>query len=141
MKRHLPAAARVILGGIFVYAAVGKIADPAGFAASVATYRILPYFPTYLVAATLPWLELFAGLLLVSGCKVKGGALVIAGLNLVFIAALASALLRGLDIDCGCFKTGGVKESPWSALVRDVVFLAMALRVLRWENAKQQSPG
>lgn len=130
-RRHLPAAVRISLGAIFIYAAVLKIADPVAFAGSVAAYRILPYFASYLTAAVLPFLELICGVLLVCGYRVKGGALIIVFLNLLFMAALASAIVRGLDIDCGCFKQGGSKTSPWVALARDTVFLAMAIFVLR----------
>jgi len=130
---YLPAAVRIALGGIFIYAAVLKIADPVAFAGSVAAYHILPYFASYLTAAVLPFLELTCGVLLVLGYRVKGGALIIALLNLVFMVALASAIVRGLDIDCGCFKQGGSKTSPWLALARDAVFLAMTLFVLKVE--------
>jgi putative oxidoreductase len=133
LRRHLPVVVRVILGAIFIYAALLKIVDPVAFAGSVAAYQILPYFASYLTAAVLPFLELICGLLLVCGYRIKGAALIVGGMNLVFIAALASAILRGLDIDCGCFKQGGPKTSPWIALARDAVFLAMAGFVLRTE--------
>ena len=130
LRRHFPAAVRIVLGGIFSYAAVLKIADPVSFAGSVAAYHILPYFASYLTAAVLPFLELFCGILLVTGYRVKGGAMIITALNLVFMLALVSAIARGLDIDCGCFREGGSKTSPWLALGRDAVFLAMTLFVL-----------
>jgi putative oxidoreductase len=133
--RYLPPLMRIALGGIFIYAALLKIADPVAFAGSVAAYRILPYFASYLAAATLPFLELICGLLLVSGYRVKGGAVIIAALNLLFMAALASAIVRGLDIDCGCFKQGGAKTSPWIALARDALFLVMAGYVI-WKDTK-----
>lgn len=133
-RRHLPAAVRMTLGAVFVYAALPKIADPLTFAGTVASYGILPYFASYLTAALLPFLELVCGLLLVSGYRARAGALVIAGLNLVFMAALASAIVRGLEIDCGCFQPGGTKTSPWLALARDALFLAMALFVLRCDR-------
>lgn len=137
VKRYLPIVVRVALGGIFIYAALPKIADPVTFAGSVANYQILPYFWSYFTAAVLPFLELICGVLLVTGYRVRAGALIVAALNLVFMAALASLILRGLDIDCGCF--GGGKTSPWLALSRDAVFLAMAGAVL-WFEAKRTPP-
>ncbi|HBA88654.1 MAG TPA: DoxX family protein [Geobacter sp.] len=134
LKRYLPAAVRISLGAVFIYAALPKIADPAAFAGSVAAYRILPYFGSYLAAAVLPFLELICGMLLVCRWRVKTAALIIAAMNLLFIAALASAIARGLDIDCGCFRQGGAKTSPWLALGRDVLFLAMTALVLRFEK-------
>ena len=139
-RRHLPAAVRIVLGAIFIYAALPKIADPVAFAGSVAAYRILPYFGSYLTAAVLPFLELLCGVLLVSGYRVRGGAALIALMNLVFIAALASAILRGLEIDCGCFEQEGAKTSPWVALARDALFLAMSLYVLKTDARRRESP-
>jgi putative oxidoreductase len=136
VNRYLPSAVRILLGAIFIYAALLKIADPVAFAGSVAAYKILPYFASYLTAAVLPFVELSCGLLLVCGYRVRGGALIIGAMNLVFMIALSTAILRGLDIDCGCFKQGGAKTTPWTALVRDAVFLAMTVFVLKVEARK-----
>jgi putative oxidoreductase len=136
VNRYLPSAVRILLGAIFIYAALLKIADPVAFAGSVAAYKILPYFASYLTAAVLPFVELTCGLLLVCGYRVRGGALIIGAMNLVFIIALSTAILRGLDIDCGCFKQGGAKTTPWTALLRDAVFLAMTVFVLKVEARK-----
>ncbi|GFO59803.1 hypothetical protein GMST_21280 [Geomonas silvestris] len=140
LKNYLSAAVRIALGAVFIYAAVLKIADPVAFAGSVAAYRILPYFGSYLTAAALPFVELACGLLLVLGYRVRSGALIIGVLNLVFIAALASAIVRGLDIDCGCFKQGGEKTTPWAALARDLLFLAMTWFVLKAEARRGRGP-
>lgn len=136
LRSYAPATVRIALGAIFIYAAVLKIADPVAFAGSIAAYQIVPYFASYLTAAILPFVELICGLLLVTGYRVKGGAVIIGLLNLVFIAALVSAIARGLDIDCGCFKQGGAKTSPWIALGRDFIFLAMTAFVLKSEGGK-----
>lgn len=138
LSRHLPAAVRILLGAIFIYAALLKIADPVAFAGSVAAYRLLPYFASYLTAAVLPFLELICGLLLVCDYRVKGGALIIGIMNLVFMMALGAAIVRGLDIDCGCFKQGGAKTTPWTALVRDAVFLAMTVFVLKVDGRRSK---
>lgn len=138
LKRYLPAAVRIALGAIFIYAALPKIADPVSFAGTVASYKILPYFWSYFVAAVLPFLELICGVLLLSGYRVRAGALIVAAMNALFMVALVSLIVRGLDIDCGCF--GGSKTSPWLALARDVVFLAMAGAVLRFEAKRPPPP-
>jgi len=138
VNRYLPPTVRILLGAIFIYAALLKIADPVAFAGSVAAYKILPYFASYLTAAVLPFVELSCGLLLVCGYRVRGGALIIGAMNLVFMIALSSAILRGLDIDCGCFKQGGAKTTPWTALLRDAVFLAMTAFVLKVEARKNK---
>ncbi|SNB48027.1 MauE/DoxX family redox-associated membrane protein [Geobacter sp. DSM 9736] len=118
---------RLLLGGIFIYAGIIKIIDPVAFAGNIAAYQVLPYFGNYLAAAILPWLELLCGLLLVTGYRARGAAATVALLNIVFILLLASTIVRGLDIDCGCFRQGGPKTSAWTAIMRDLLLLALAL--------------
>lgn len=123
-------AARLILGGVFLYAGFVKISEPTGFAGSIAAYRLLPYFGNYLAAAVLPWLEALCGLLLIAGYRTRAAASLVLLLTLVFMAALVSTLVRGLDIDCGCFSHGGGKTSARVAMGRDAILLVMALVVL-----------
>lgn len=118
---------RISLGLVFVYAGVLKIRDPIAFAGSVAAYKLLPYFFNYLVAATIPWVELTCGLLLIVGYRVRAAAGITAAMNILFIVLLASTIVRGLDIDCGCFRQGGEKTSAWIAIMRDILFLSAAL--------------
>ena len=56
-----------------------------------------------LVAVFLPWIEALAGVLLIVGLWKRESAAVIAGLLVVFIAAAASVMARGIDVEnCGC---------------------------------------
>lgn len=127
-KTVLYHASRLLLGALFLYAGVVKALDPAGFAGEIANYQILPYRLNYLVAATLPWVEMLAGVLLLVNRKVRPAALVIGGMNLVFIVALSSLLVRGLDIDCGCFRPGA-HSSAAAALWRDVGLMLLVVIV------------
>lgn len=95
---------RILLAVIFIYAAIGKIIGPTAFAADIDNYRLLPYILVTLVALILPWLEVICGLLLIIGRWLSGASLLVMGMNAVFIIAIASAILRGLDISCGCFS-------------------------------------
>ena len=138
-RKNLTLALRIVLGGVFLYAGGLKIADPAAFAGSVAAYKLIPTFGNYLIAATLPWVEVLCGLLLVTGYRVRAGATLILLMNLVFVVALTSAIIRGLDIDCGCFRQGGPKTSPWIALLRDLAFIA-GIVVLLWMDRFPSKP-
>lgn len=126
-RRYILTALRIGLGIVFLYAGIIKISDPQAFAGSVAAYKVLPYFMNYLVAATIPWVEALCGLLLIVGYRVKAAAAIIAAMNILFIVLLASTIVRGLDIDCGCFRQGGDKTSAWTAIMRDILFLSVAL--------------
>lgn len=125
---------RIVLGAVFVYAGIVKIMDPVAFAGSIAAYKILPYFGNYLAAAILPWIEVICGIMLITGYRWRSAAIIILVLNVNFLLALASTLIRGLDIDCGCFRQGGEKTSAWAAIGRDMVLLLMTLAVLRQKN-------
>ena len=119
---------RLVLGGIFLYAGAIKSQDVTAFAGNIANYQILPYSLNYLVAATLPYVEVLAGVFLLANSKVRPAALLIGVLNLLFMIALASAIVRGLDIDCGCFRAES-QTTPSVALVRDAGFLLLAVLV------------
>lgn len=137
--------ARFILGAIFVYASLDKIARPAAFARDVYNYQLLPDALVHPVALVLPWLELFLGLCLIAAFWLPGAVLTANGLLLVFFGALAYNAARGLDVHCGCFSTGS--EGPAMAmhwvLLRDGLFLAVGLFLLygvffaRWPAGKR----
>lgn len=122
---------RLLLGGVYLYAGVVKSADVVVFARDVANYQLLPYAWNYLTAATLPYVETVAALLLLCNRKVRPAALVLTLLTLVFMVALTTVLARGLDIDCGCFNPGQGHTSAGIALLRDAFLLIPALVTLR----------
>ncbi len=138
--KHLLSILRVALAAVFVYAGALKVNDPVAFAGNIAAYKLLPYFAAYLAAAILPWLEICCGVLLIIGWRLRAAAGMVALLNIAFIVALAAAMVRGLDIDCGCFKQAAAKAPVWQALLRDTVLLVMALTVLRSADRKLPRP-
>jgi putative oxidoreductase len=119
---------RVTLGGVFFYAGFIKAMDVTAFAGEISNYEFLSYSWNFVAAATLPYVEMLAGGLLVANARVRPAALVLGGLTLVFMVALATAAARGLDIDCGCFGAG-VATTPLAALGRDAVLLLLAVIV------------
>ena len=133
----LAAPARWYLGVLFVGACLHKITDPRGFALDIATYDILPLAMINLAAITLPWIELAAGVMLITGWRVRPASLLIAAMMVVFLAALLIALARGLDMSCGCFASQGAEEDPISGLtvLRDMVWLGLALFVLVFDRS------
>lgn len=120
---------RLALGGLFIYAGIVKIIDPLGFAQEVRSYRVVGQSLSFLVAVILPWLEVFAGLFLVSGLMKRAGAAIISGLLIFFIILIVVTMLRGLDVDCGCFGTLSRKVGP-GLLLEDALMLYMGLCVL-----------
>jgi len=123
--------ARVVLGALFFYAGAIKIMDPAAFALAVYNYHILPACLVNMTAIILPWVEVGAGICLVLGLWIPGGALIVSMLLLVFTLALGFNLSRGLDIACGCFSTLATAEKiTWWYLLRDSSLMAASFMVL-----------
>jgi ubiquinone/menaquinone biosynthesis C-methylase UbiE/uncharacterized membrane protein YphA (DoxX/SURF4 family) len=116
---------RVGLGALLLWAAATKLPDMAAFAEAVANYRLLPAALAPAAAALVVGLEVVAGALLVVGRVERAAAAVATALLAVFTAALAQALLRGIDLRCGCF--GGEERAGGLAVLRDVALLGVAL--------------
>lgn len=117
---------RLALGIVFVWASLAKIGDLAGFAAEMHNYHILPIGLENLFAMTLPWIELLAGVALVVNFAPRAATILLGGLLVVFLLAILSAIIRNLDIACGCFGTSDATRTGWIALLRDVGFLVLA---------------
>jgi putative oxidoreductase len=130
-NRFLVMGLRLFVGLAFAVAGVEKIADPAVFGISIANYRILPG-PLVLVPATvLPWMELLCGLCLLFGVLVRGSSLLVASMLVVFVGAVLSAVVRGLDISCGCFTPGpGAAAVGWSKILENLGLLCASLVLL-----------
>lgn len=119
--------ARVFLGVLFVVISIDKIADPAAFARSISDYRIVTGTPAMVLATVLPWVELLCGLALAFGILLRGSSLLIGSLLIVFTFAVASALLRDLDISCGCFtQDPSADRIGWLKIGENIVLLALA---------------
>lgn len=127
---------RLLLGGIFIYAAWSKIQDPAIFADAVDSYRMLPQFAVSIVALVLPMIELTAGVALLVTRWPREAAVIMLGMLGMFFIGLSQAALRGLDISCGCFggDHNGAGDSIYAALLRDIFLFLPVLWLLYRPN-------
>jgi len=122
---------RVFLGGIFVYASVDKIMNPVLFARAVMNYEMLPYWAVNFFALILPWFEFIAGIMLILGFLTRASSSLILATLIMFGIAITTALVRGLEIDCGCFSVYEQgKVMDWTYVARDLVLIACALQVV-----------
>lgn len=93
----------VVLGAVFIYAAVGKLSSPEDLADGIVAYQLLPVSVVNIVTITLPPFELLLGAWLIAGWRQRSASFCATVTLLVFLGALTSARLRGLHIDCACF--------------------------------------
>jgi len=123
---------RIALGIVVAWAALAKLSDLTAFSSQVHNFRVLPIWSENLVAMTLPWIELVAALSLLLGIRARSGALVATGLLAVFTVAVALAVARGLDFQCGCFGTADATRVGWGKLLQNTGLLAVgAVAALR----------
>lgn len=122
--------ARLILGGVFVFASFDKILHPTSFAEAVYRYQILPDGLINLTAIVLPWLELIVGSFLILGFWMPGTVLMSNFLLMTFMGALLFNMARGLDIGCGCFSTASESSMDIRTILRDSFFLILAVFLL-----------
>jgi len=130
--KNLTLAARLVIGGLFVYASIHKIIDPADFAVSIRNYMIVPQAWSNILALTLPWIEMGAGLFLILGIQTRPAALLTTGMMAVFLGALIHAYWIGLDIDCGCFSSAASSAGRVGLhhLVRDTCLFLISLSIV-----------
>jgi len=133
--------ARLVLAGIFAVSAYAKISDPQSFATAIKAFQIVQAAPGLTeesakevmawLAFLVPWIEGVCALALVLGFWARAAALVLFVMLAGFAGALASIVLRGMDVDCQCFgEYFGDAGVTWMSVLRNVVFMAVAAPVL-----------
>jgi len=128
---YLTMLSRLLIGGMYIAASFYKIIEPGSFAKSIWQYHMVPGSLINLMALILPWLEALIGLAIIFGLAYRGAIWWANLLLVVFIVALAATIVRGIDIDCGCFKAGKSATGPaWKALLFDLG--AMLFGVQLW---------
>jgi len=132
---------RIVLAGIFIFAAYAKMKPEANlrwsvgsvrislsmFAMEVDSYRLLPPAGVNFVAHTLPPFELLLGLWLLTGVELRFSSLITTLLLAGFFAVLIHAYAMGQEISCGCFGPG--EQIGPTRLLIEGGFLALALAV------------
>ena len=131
--------ARFVLGGVLLVAGAAKVVDPQASVAAVRAYELLPDGLVTAVGWGLPFVEVVLGVLLLAGIAVRPAALATAVLLVVFIAAVTSAAVRGLSIDCGCFGGGGPVPPGQTAYAAEVARDLALLAAAAWLVVRPQS--
>ena len=105
--------ARWILGSVFVYMGLNKVAHPVDFLKILREYNLVEsHVVLNLLAALLPWIEVFCGLLLLVGIAVRGSALLVMGMLVPFTLVVLNRAMAvhaanpipfcSIRFDCGC---------------------------------------
>lgn len=131
---------RWLLGAFFVYAGSSKALQPVEFLQSLRLYQLGAHaIQLNLVAALVPWLEIFLGLLLMAGVAVRGAALLMIGLLAAFTILVVQRALAvhaadgipfcAIRFDCGC---GTGERFVCGKIAENMILLLLAGVLLGW---------
>ena len=125
---------RILLGLIFLFAGIAKISDPVRFIFTLRQFNLFSEAVIPFMALYLPWLEFILGLFLILGLLYRASAFLLACLNTMFAIAILTVVVRGMEIDCGCFGMfADVLKIPDSedikAIIRNVIFIGISIYI------------
>jgi uncharacterized membrane protein YphA (DoxX/SURF4 family) len=127
-NKYILIAFRLVVGGMFIWAGVSKIIDPLGFAQNIANYRVFSEGISFFLALVLPWIEVICGVFLILGIFRFASALLLSGFLVVFLVLITATLIRGIDIDCGCFGSLSGKVD-YKLILTDSILLFFCLNI------------
>ncbi len=128
-------AARLLLGIVWIWASLSKIAHPLTFTQAVRAYDATPEWLSKGIGYGLPVLELCLGIALIIGVTVRIAAAVSTLLIVVFLIGIIEVAARGIKLTCGCFGGGGTTVGATSYtldILRDVGLLVVAVFLVIW---------
>lgn len=121
------ALARFVLGALLIWAGAAKVGHPEALASAIAGFRLLPSMVVAPLAVILPYVEILLGLYLVAGLFTRVAAWIATAQFVVYAGAIASAVLRGIPANCGCFGPGDAAVADWPHVAFDLALAALAL--------------
>ena len=120
---------RVLTGGLFIAAGAAKVGHFNDLAAAIAGFRLLPEPAIGPLAVILPFFEIALGLYLVAGLFTRVAAVVGALQLTLYAAAIASAVVRHIPANCGCFGPQDTATADWPHVIVDLALAAVCLAV------------
>ncbi len=125
------------VSGFFLYAGITKVLDPVEFGRSILRYQLVGQNLAWIAALWLPWLEILSALGLLWARWRPAATRVLLGLLVFFEGILLTALLRGLDINCGCLGTNA-SGSVSFAMVRNVGLILLLVLLIFSERSNRE---
>lgn len=127
---------RIIIGGIFLVSGLAKISDPIRLLFTLRDFKLFPEIIVPFTAIYLPWLEFILGLLIIVGLLYRTSSLMLAFLNFAFMLAILSVIIRGIEVDCGCFGLlADMLKIPdmadMKAVIRNMLFIGINIYIFK----------
>jgi putative oxidoreductase len=121
---------RLVLGGIFTFSAWSKIMAPQALADAIVGFDIIPESIALEAAIMLIWLELICGIFMLLGLWARATVIVITGMLTLFEIGLISVVVRGVEVNCGCFGQFSEMQVGWHTIIRNLIQLVFCALLL-----------
>ncbi len=126
--------ARIVVGLMFIVVGIGKINNAAEFAEEIRNYLILPEFLLNIAAISISWIELFVGIFILFGIKIKSSSLLVAFMLIVFTTGVIIAMMKGLNINCGCYAQIASQKVGFPKVFENIGLFILTLILLFSNN-------
>ena len=133
--------AQIAIGIVFLWSSYEHLKNSHYFLISIERYHLFPNAVSRLIAFLIPNVELVLGIFLLVNFSPSFSKFAAGTMFFLFGVLQATALFRGLEIDCGCF--GGAIDKPITLVSCISSFLISAVLILSWkfQNSISQSVG
>lgn len=120
---------RLAIGLTLAAAGALKVGHATALASAIAGFRLLPADLIAFLALILPYVEILLGLYLIVGLFTRAVAWICVVQFVIYAAAIASAVLRGIPANCGCFGPGEAATADWPHVAFDLILALICLVV------------
>ena len=127
---------RMVLGCVFSFSAWSKIMAPQALADAIVGFDIIPESIALEAAIMLIWLELICGTFMLLGLWARATVIVITGMLTLFEIGLISVVVRGIEVNCGCFGQFSEMQVGWNTIIRNLVQLVFCALLLYYGSWK-----
>lgn len=122
---------RVLVGALFIAAGASKAGHFNDLAAAIAGFRLLPEPLVGPLAVLLPFFEIGLGLYLVAGLFTRAAAAIGAAQLTIYAIAIASAVIRHIPANCGCFGPQDTATADWPHVFTDLALAGICV-IIAW---------
>lgn len=119
---------------LFLWAGIVKLMNPGAFVMALTNYHILPLGLTPFLAYIIPLSECLLAILLITPTRSFWPILTVGLFSSIFLIFNASAMIRGIDLECGCFGTASGRVNITTLALN--LFMIMASCIVgsqRWK--------
>lgn len=127
MMKAVRVALVLLIGGVLLIAAIGKLLDNRHFAEVLAQWQLFPSWSLLPLGVVASFSELLLAAWLFSGWHLRQAAIVGVLFHVGYVAATVVTLLRGIRLpDCGCFGIFFPHPLDWTMAFEDTGFAALS---------------